>query len=153
MRTQDPPEDRQSPQASPVVVRRTPTGWAVEGDGTAQVDTLIEALVLADLVAADSVGAPPAGSRPGRPAAQLNEIEQLRVAVSQLQHALSVRVSIEQAIGIIAERAQLAPRDAFEELRRVARSHGQRVHDIAVAVIASVTDPTVTLPGNLPSRP
>jgi AmiR/NasT family two-component response regulator len=62
-------------------------------------------------------------------------------------------VSIERAIGIIAERTQQPPREAFEELRKVARSNGQRVHDIAIAVVASVTDPTVALPGNLPSRP
>lgn len=153
MRTQDPPEDRQSPQASAVVVRRTSDGWTVDGDRSAPVDTLVEALVLADLVAADSDGPAPARSRPGRPAAQVSETERLRAAVSQLQHALAVRVSIEQAIGIIAERTQQAPREAFEELRKVARSHGQRVHDIAITVVASVTDPTVPLPGNLPSRP
>ncbi|GAA1705696.1 ANTAR domain-containing protein [Fodinicola feengrottensis] len=149
MRTQDPPEDP-LPLLSPVVVRRTPAGWAVESE---EVDTLVEALVFADLVAADSGGPTSPGQRPGPVVGEVNETERLRAAVSQLQHALSVRVTIEQAIGILAERTHQAPREAFEELRKVARSHGSRVHDIAVAIVASVTDASIALPGDLPTRP
>jgi len=135
----------------PVILRRTSTGWAVEGDGTEQVDTLIEASCWPTWWPPTlATSAPRPATGPARD--QLDETAQLRAAVSQLQHALAVRVTIEQAIGILAERTHRAPRDAFEELRKVARSHGRRVHDIALAVVLSVTDPNVSLPGGLPGR-
>jgi AmiR/NasT family two-component response regulator len=143
MRTQDPPS---------AVVRRTASGWVVDGDTPEEVDGLVEAMVLADLVAADSGGPARPQQRPGPADQKQDETAQLRVAVSQLQHALTVRVTIEQAIGVLAERSRRPPRDAFEHLRKVARSHGRRVHDIAAAVVASVTDPSVVLPGDLPGR-
>jgi AmiR/NasT family two-component response regulator len=66
-----------------------------------------------------------------------------------LEHALAARVRIEQAIGVLAERWRTTPREAFERLRRVARSLGRKVHDLGGDVIASITDPTVVLPAEL----
>jgi hypothetical protein len=59
-------------------------------------------------------------------------------------------VAIEQAIGILAERTGEAPRLAFESLRQVARSRGQRVHELARKVVSSVTDSSIILPTGLP---
>ena len=63
-----------------------------------------------------------------------------------------MRVRVEQAIGILAERHRIRPRQAFERLRSVARARGQRVIDIAGDVIASATNPLLQLPDEL-SRP
>jgi GAF domain-containing protein len=49
----------------------------------------------------------------------------------QLQRALDSRIVIEQAKGRLAERLSLQPGDAFEILRRHARNHGLRLHDVA----------------------
>ena len=127
------------------VVRRTGKGWRV---GTDADDDLLAAMVLADLLAGDA----PASGRPARGADDDTEVERLRIAVSQLEHALAARVTVEQAIGVIAERQHLAPRAAFERLRKAARSRGRKVHDLARLVIASVTDPSAPLPPELAGR-
>jgi hypothetical protein len=59
---------------------------------------------------------------------------------------------VEQAIGVLAERHRVRPRQAFEQLRSAARARGQRVIDIAGDVIASATNPLLPLPEEL-SRP
>lgn len=134
-----------------VVIRRTPTGWRVEGSfptlPTDTVDDLGHALTLADLLAEGTVPGP----RPPRPADSLDEVTRLRASVRQLEHALASRVIVEQAIGVLTERWRVAPRDAFEQLRRVTRSHGLRIHDLAKLVIESSTDPSVVLPAELVS--
>ena len=61
-------------------------------------------------------------------------------------------MTVEQAIGVLAERQHLAPRAAFERLRKAARSRGKKVHDVAGMVVASVNDPTVPLPPELAPR-
>jgi ANTAR domain len=132
-----------------VVIRRSPTGWKVEGSfpelPTDTVDELGHALTLADLLAEGTVPGP----RPPRPADGLDEVTRLRASVRQLEHALASRVIVEQAIGVLAERWKVAPRDAFEQLRRVTRSHGLRIHDLAQQVIESSTDPDAALPAEL----
>src|SRR5947209_597192 len=85
------------------VVRRTPTGWHV---GTDTEDDLLAAMVLADLLSGDATTT----GRPPRSEQADSDVERLRVAVSQLEHALAARVTVEQAIGVIAERQHLAPR-------------------------------------------
>jgi ANTAR domain len=112
---------------------------------TDAVDDLEHALVLADLLAEDTVPGP----RPPRPADGVDEITRLRASVRQLEHALSSRVIVEQAIGVLSERWRVVPRDAFEQLRRVTRSHGLRIHDLAKLVIESSLDPDVGLPAEL----
>jgi hypothetical protein len=69
-----------------------------------------------------------------------------------LEHALASRVIVEQAIGVLAERNRIRPRDAFERLRRTARGMGRRVHDLARQVVDSVGDPRAALPGELGGR-
>jgi hypothetical protein len=54
----------------------------------------------------------------------------------QLQHALHSRVVIEQAKGILAERWDVRPDEAFDALRRYARRQSRRLHDVARQVIA-----------------
>jgi AmiR/NasT family two-component response regulator len=55
---------------------------------------------------------------------------------AQLQHALESRVVIEQAKGMLAERLGISVHDAFDLLRRTARSNRARVRDLAGAVVA-----------------
>ncbi|HEU5033408.1 MAG TPA: GAF and ANTAR domain-containing protein [Mycobacteriales bacterium] len=131
--------------AGQVVVRRTPQGWHV---GVDHEDELTSAMALADLLA-DDLEAPP---RPPRPDQQLDEVHKLQVAVSQLEHALAARVVVEQAIGVLAERQRVAPRAAFERLRKAARSRGRKVHELARMVVASTNDPAVPLPPELAGR-
>jgi hypothetical protein len=126
-----------------VVIRRSPEGgWAVGNDSTGD---LTSAMVLADLLAGEV--AP--GARPPRTDQPLDEVGQLRLSVKQLEHALAARVVVEQAIGVLTERQHSSPRDAFERLRKVARSRGRKVHDLAKEVVMSSNDPAVPLPPEL----
>jgi hypothetical protein len=150
----------------PVIVRRSGQGWQVGPEETAD---LTSAMVLADLLAADlgspaaSTSGPPAASTSGPPAApagpsavtgraqgvEADEAARLAVTVGQLEHALSARVRVEQAIGVLAERHRLRPRQAFDLLRNVARSSGQKVTEIAGAVVDSTSNPLLPLPEEL----
>jgi hypothetical protein len=129
-----------------VVIRRSPEGgWAVGSESTGD---LTSAMVLADLLAAELQP----GVRPARTEMPLDEVGQLRLSVKQLEHALAARVVVEQAIGVLTERQRSTPRDAFERLRKVARSRGRKVHDLAKEVVMSATDPAVPLPPELAGR-
>jgi hypothetical protein len=135
-----------------VVVRRSGQGWLVGNEETAD---LTSAMVLADLLAYDlgSPPVPPAGpARAAEPASQENEAARLAVTVAQLEHALAARVRVEQAIGVLAERHRLPPRQAFDLLRTVARSRGQKVLDLAETVVDSTSNPLLALPEEL-ARP
>jgi GAF domain-containing protein len=128
-----------------VVLRRMPDGWRI---GRLEEPDLTSAMVLADLLAED-LGV---GGRPPRHDDDTDEASRLRLAVAQLEHALSARVIVEQAIGVLAERQHVPPRAAFERLRKAARSRGRKVHELARMVVASVTDPAVPLPPELAGR-
>jgi hypothetical protein len=78
------------------------------------------------------------GDRPG-------ELEALRRENAQLRTALTSRIAIEQAKGILAERHLLEPDEAFEPLRRAARATGRPLHDLAREVIGSARTPTPIL--------
>lgn len=137
-----------TPGGDQAVVRRTPEGWRVGGT---DVPDLTSAMALADLIAAElPAGPPPAGQQP--PAPQAADPGRLQTTISQLEHALTARVRVEQAIGVLAERHRIHPRQAFEQLRSAARSRGRRVIDIASDVVASATNPLLQLPDEL-SRP
>lgn len=49
---------------------------------------------------------------------------------AQLEQALQSRVAIEQAKGILAERYGLEVNEAFEVIRRAARSNRMKLHDL-----------------------
>jgi len=61
--------------------------------------------------------------------------------VSQLQAALDSRVTIEQAIGILAERFDLSFEDAFDVLRSAARNSRREVRAVAEELRASRETP------------
>lgn len=85
----------------------------------------------------------------GNDGAEADEASRLAVTVTQLEHALASRVRVEQAIGVLAERHRLRPREAFDLLRGAARSRGQRITDIAQDVVASTANPLLRLPDEL----
>jgi GAF domain-containing protein len=64
-----------------------------------------------------------------------------QVLNEQLQHALDSRVSIEQAKGVIAERAGLNMEQAFVALRTHARNQNLRLVDVARGVIEGTVSP------------
>ena len=80
---------------------------------------------------------------------EVGEAARLAVTVSQLEHALASRVRVEQAIGVLAERHRLRPREAFDLLRGAARSRGKRITDISEDVVASTANPLLRLPDEL----
>jgi GAF domain-containing protein len=53
----------------------------------------------------------------------------------QLEQALSTRVIIEQAKGVLATQREIDVDEAFLLLRKHARDHGARIHDVARAVV------------------
>jgi ANTAR domain len=60
---------------------------------------------------------------------------------ANLQRALDTRVVIEQAKGVLAERFGLEVHEAFQVLRRAARSNRMRLHDLATRVVESRQTP------------
>ena len=64
------------------------------------------------------------------------DVEALRQENEQLRTALSTRIVIEQAKGMLAERFELHVDDAFERLRREARNRRLNLHVLAAAVTA-----------------
>ena len=77
------------------------------------------------------------------------EAERLAVTIAQLEHALASRVRVEQAIGILAERHRLRPREAFDLLRKASRARGRRVTELAHDVVESAANPLLLLPDEL----
>ena len=55
---------------------------------------------------------------------------------TQLQSALTSRIVLEQAKGVLAQQGALDMQDAFAVLRRYARDHNLRLTDLAGAVVA-----------------
>jgi len=95
----------------------------------------------------------PADAAQLREAEQVREAEQLKETVAQLERALTVRVRVEQAIGVLAERHRIRPRQAFELLRSASRARGQKIMETASQVIASATNPLLRLPEELAKPP
>ena len=65
----------------------------------------------------------------------------LDVVNAQLRTALDSRIIIEQAKGMIAARTRLPMDQAFTRLRSHARSHNQRLADLASSVVNGTLDP------------
>jgi len=59
-----------------------------------------------------------------------------KTLVDQLQVALTSRIAIEQAKGVLAERLGVPVGQAFQALRSYARSHNRKLVEIAEAVVA-----------------
>ena len=141
----------QPARSEEAVVRRTADGWRVGDD---ELPDLTCAMVLADLLAAElptdiQPAVPAAAAQRARDEPVAEEARRLRTTIGQLEHALTARVRIEQAIGVLAERHRIRPRQAFEQLRSAARNRGRRVIDIASDVVASATNPLLQLPEEL----
>ncbi|SDX47948.1 ANTAR domain-containing protein [Modestobacter sp. DSM 44400] len=133
-----------------VVLVRTARGWTPLHPAEQLGDLpLVEGMTLADLVA-EEAGAVPEPGRQARLAARKGpapdaptevpdprdaELAELRRTVGQLEHALAARVSIERAIGVLAERHGSSPREAFDELRRRARAQGRPAQELAREVL------------------
>ena len=97
---------------------------------------------------------PAAAGRAGRAGeAEQPDVHQLQETVAQLEHALAVRVRVEQAIGVLAERHRLRPRQAFELLRSAARARGRRVLEVAGEVVDSASNPLLRIPEELAKPP
>jgi hypothetical protein len=64
----------------------------------------------------------------------------------QLQQALDSRVVIEQAKGVLAERLDVSPEEAFFLLRGASRRNRIRIHDLAQRVVAEPTTPAELAP-------
>ena len=71
---------------------------------------------------------------------QQRTISQSEVVARQLQAALTSRVIIEQAKGVVAERLQVSTDEAFGILRAAARSHNWLLSDLARKVASGSTD-------------
>jgi hypothetical protein len=56
---------------------------------------------------------------------------------NQLQSALESRIGLEQAKGILAERYGITPDEAFEMMRREARTRRMKIHELAVGIVAT----------------
>jgi hypothetical protein len=81
---------------------------------------------------------------------QQRDLHGTRDVVAQLQHALNSRVLIEQAKGVLAERAGIGVDAAFLRLRTHAREHNQRLGDVARDLVEGRVEPTVLVD---PKRP
>jgi len=69
----------------------------------------------------------------------------------QLSAALTSRVVIEQAKGVISERAGVDLAEAFDRLRSYARNHNLRLTDVAQAAVDATLDPLAW--ASRPARP
>jgi AmiR/NasT family two-component response regulator len=69
----------------------------------------------------------------------------------QLSAALSSRVVIEQAKGVISERAGVDLAEAFSRLRSYARNHNRRLTAVAEAAVSGSLDPAAWAPPGTPT--
>lgn len=63
-----------------------------------------------------------------------------RVLNDELNHALNSRIVIEQAKGMVAERAELNMEQSFSRLRNHSRNHNLRLVDVADSIIGGTLD-------------
>jgi transcriptional regulator with GAF, ATPase, and Fis domain len=71
---------------------------------------------------------------------QQRSLHHSHVLSEQLQSALTSRITIEQAKGVLAERNGLTMAAAFDALRRHARDHNLKLTDVATAVVTGRLD-------------
>ncbi|MFE9687785.1 ANTAR domain-containing protein [Streptomyces sp. NPDC006285] len=77
---------------------------------------------------------------------QQRTIEQVHAEKAQLQHALTSRVVIEQAKGILAERHGLSLDDAFATIRAYVRPRRLRLAGVCQQIIDDTFDGDITAP-------
>lgn len=68
--------------------------------------------------------------------AQAAALHQATTTAGQLRHALTSRVVIEQAKGMLAAQWNTGPEEAFTALRRYARGQQRKLHEVAEDVVA-----------------
>ena len=84
---------------------------------------------------------------------QQRTLQQTLITKDQLQTALSTRVAIEQAKGILSERYGVPMDDSFHQLRSYARNHNLRLHEVAQGLInGAITPGALAAPGK-PATP
>ena len=71
---------------------------------------------------------------------QQRSLHRSHVLSEQLQNALTSRIAIEQAKGVLAERGELSLDAAFDVLRRYARDHNLKLTEVANAVVTAGLD-------------
>jgi GAF domain-containing protein len=71
---------------------------------------------------------------------QQRSLHRSHVLSEQLQNALTSRIAIEQAKGVLAERGDLTLDAAFDLLRRYARDHNLKLTEVANAVVTAGLD-------------
>jgi len=72
---------------------------------------------------------------------QARELDHQSRLIGQLSRALDSRIVIEQAKGVLAAERNISVNEAFEVLRRHARSHSVSLHSVAEAVVNLGVDP------------
>jgi hypothetical protein len=65
----------------------------------------------------------------------VNDLDEAREKIAQLETALQSRIIIEQAKGVLSERLGIDVDQAFGILRHAARSHRMKLHDVAARVV------------------
>jgi GAF domain-containing protein len=68
-------------------------------------------------------------------------VQRSAVLADQLQYALTSRVAIEQAKGIVAERHNVSMTVAFQWIRRYARDHNRKLGETAEGIVRGLIDP------------
>lgn len=76
------------------------------------------------------------------------KLEDAHSLADQLQYALDARVIIEQAKGVIAGERGISPTEAFELLRKEARSKNKKLRDVATEVLERGHGPQIQMTGN-----
>ena len=76
---------------------------------------------------------------------QERAMRRAEVLNEQLQAALTSRVIIEQAKGVLAQHSGLRMDQAFGLMRRYARAHNTRLAEVARALIGRTLDPTTVI--------
>jgi hypothetical protein len=66
---------------------------------------------------------------------------------------LDSRIVIEQAKGILAERESITPTEAFDKMRREARSKRMKLHDLAAAIVDTMSSLAKQAVAELTGRP
>jgi hypothetical protein len=66
---------------------------------------------------------------------QERKVTSAELRAGQLQHALDSRLVIEQAKGLVSAQLGISLADAFDTIRRHARSNNRRIHDVARSVV------------------